>query len=121
VTHNRHGNNKYLTAKTKVSRQYQISHGETKMLTVKPKTHGETKDSTQNQNARQNEKAHGKIKNSRQNQKAPAAKPKPEKGVVFVSPGPLSGFVFLGVLYSGPQYYINFGVILRWTNILSRR
>ena len=86
MAHNRHGNNKYLTAKPKVSRQYQIPHGKTKMLTAKPNSprqnqnaHGETikltakpKSSRQNQrltakpkSSRQNQKAHGKTKNSR--------------------------------------------------------
>ena len=63
VAHNCHGNNKYLTAKLKLSRQYQIPHGKTKMLKAKQKAHGKIK------NSRQNQKAHGKTKNSRQKQK----------------------------------------------------
>ena len=46
VAHNCHGNNKYLTAKPKMSRQNQIPHGKTKMLTAI------TNSSQQNQNAR---------------------------------------------------------------------
>ena len=83
MAHNCHGNNKYLTAKLKLSRQYQIPHGKTKMLTAKPKC------------SRQNHKAHGKTKNSRRNRKAHGknkkltAKPKssrqkPEKGNNYI-------------------------------------
>ena len=85
MAHNSHGNNKYLTAKPKSSRQKQKSsrqkqkaHGKTRKLTAKPKSsrqnrkaHGKTKkltakpkSSRQNQNSTENQKAHGKNKNS---------------------------------------------------------
>jgi len=51
VAHNFHGNNKYYTAKTKVSWQYQIPHGKTKNLTAISNS------------SRQNQKPHGKTKN----------------------------------------------------------
>ena len=82
-----HGKAKILTAKAKSSRQNQKAHGQnqkahgkTKKLTAKPKAHGKIKKLTAKP------KTHGKTKNSRQNQKL-TAKPKPEKGVIFVGPG----------------------------------
>ena len=78
VAHNCHGNNKYLTAKPKVSRQNQIAHGKTKKLTAKPKSSRQNKKLTaKDKSSRQKKKAHGKskrltakAKSSRQKEKA---------------------------------------------------
>ena len=68
VAQNCQGSNKYYTAKTKVSRQYQIPHGKTEKLTAKQKAHGKTKTSRQNQKFTAKSKTHVKPKTSRQNQ-----------------------------------------------------
>ena len=79
VAHNCHGNNKYLTAKTKVSRQYQIPHGKTKMFTAITNTSRQKKKLTAKpKSSRQNQKLTAKPKSSRQNEKL-TAKAKPEK------------------------------------------
>ena len=83
VAHNCHSNNKYLTAKPKMSRRNQIPHGKSKMLTAitnysrqNQNAHGKTKKLTANQKPRGKSKkltakakAHGKSKSSRQKQK----------------------------------------------------
>ena len=75
VAHNCHGNNKYLTAKSKSSQQNKKAHGKAKKLTAKQTS------------SQQNKQAHGKPKkltakprSSRQNQTL-------EEGVVSMGPG----------------------------------
>ena len=91
VAHNCHGNNKYLTAKPKVSRRNTIPHSKTKMLTAitnssrqNQHAHGKTKKLTAKaKSSRQNQKLTAKAKSSRQKQKVHGKTKTRERG-----PGP---------------------------------